>query len=45
MEARGYSPGEERTRYKVLKMTGKDYAVLVLAAVILAGLIVMAVVL
>ena len=25
MEARGYAPGEPRTRYKVLKMTGKDW--------------------
>lgn len=36
MEARGYAPGEERTRYKVLKMAGRDY-ILLLCAVGLLG--------
>ncbi len=28
MEARGYAPGEPRTRYKVLKLAGRDYILL-----------------
>ena len=28
MEARGYAPGEKRTRYKVLKMEKRDYFLL-----------------
>ena len=28
MEARGYAPGEKRTRYKVLKMGKRDYFLL-----------------
>lgn len=39
MEARGYAPGEERTRYKVLKMEGRDYVLLVCCAALLAGMI------
>lgn len=39
MEARGYAPGEERTRYKVLKMEGRDYVLLVCAFAILACMI------
>ena len=39
MEARGYSPGEERTRYKVLKMEGRDYVLLAGAAALLACMV------
>ena len=39
MEARGYAPGEERTRYKVLKMEGRDYVLLVCAAALLGFMI------
>ncbi|MBR3348609.1 MAG: energy-coupling factor transporter transmembrane protein EcfT [Solobacterium sp.] len=39
MEARGYAPGEERTRYKVLKMEGRDYVLLVCCTALLAGMI------
>lgn len=39
MEARGYAPGEERTRYKVLKMEGRDYVLLVCCLALLAGMI------
>ncbi|MBQ3459115.1 MAG: energy-coupling factor transporter transmembrane protein EcfT [Solobacterium sp.] len=39
MEARGYAPGEQRTRYKVLKMEGRDYILLFCAAAILAGMV------
>ena len=42
MEARGYAPGNERTRYKVLKMTGKDYVLLLCATGILALMVLMA---
>ena len=35
MEARGYMPGEPRTRYKVLKMEGRDY--ILLAGALLTG--------
>lgn len=35
MEARGYIPNRTRTRYKQLKMTSKDYVLLLLCAVIL----------
>ncbi|OLU45106.1 energy-coupling factor transporter transmembrane component T family protein [Faecalibaculum rodentium] len=44
MEARGYDPQRERTRYKVLQMTGIDYAGLAAAAAVLAGCIVLALV-
>lgn len=44
MEARGYDPQRERTRYKVLQMTGIDYAGLAAAAAVLAGCIVLAIV-
>ena len=44
MEARGYDPQRERTRYKVLQMTGIDYAGLAAAAAVLAGSIVLALV-
>jgi ferredoxin-NADP reductase len=39
MEARGYAPGEERTRYKVLKMEGRDYILLIVCAALLACMI------
>lgn len=39
MEARGYAPGEPRTRYKVLKMQGRDYIALILSAALLALMI------
>ena len=39
MEARGYSPGEERTRYKVLKMEGRDYVLLAGATALLACMV------
>jgi energy-coupling factor transport system permease protein len=42
MEARGYAPGEPRTRYKVLKMTGSDWALVAMAAGLLAGMIFLA---
>lgn len=44
MEARGYDPQRERTRYKVLQMTGIDYAGLAAAAAVLVGCIVLALV-
>lgn len=45
MEARGYAPGEPRTRYKVLKMHGNDYLLLVCTLLLLAALIAMAILL
>lgn len=41
MEARGYVPGEERTRYKVLKMEARDYILLIAAFLVLVGMIVL----
>lgn len=41
MEARGYVPGEERTRYKVLKMHMRDYILLFGALIILVGMIIL----
>lgn len=35
MEARGYVPNKQRTRYKQLKMSGKDYVLLLCSVVIL----------
>ena len=43
MEARGYAPGQPRTRYKQLKMESRDYVLLICAGLILAGMIGMAV--
>lgn len=43
MEARGYIPDKQRTRYKQLKMHLRDYILMVLSIAILAGLILMAV--
>ncbi len=42
MEARGYSPGQPRTRYKVLKMKLKDWCTVIGANLVLAGMIVIA---
>ncbi len=39
MEARGYAPGETRTRYKVLKMHSRDYILLLDAVCVLACMI------
>lgn len=39
MEARGYAPGEPRTRYKQLKMTLKDW-LLIIASLLLMGIII-----
>lgn len=39
MEARGYIPNRKRTRYKQLKMTGKDYVLLGVSLLILVGMI------
>ena len=39
MEARGYVPGEKRTRYKVLKMETRDY-ILLAGAFLVLGLII-----
>ena len=41
MEARGYIPSRPRTRYKQLKMRGKDVALLLLSVLILVGMIVL----
>ena len=45
MEARGYIPGAQRTRYKKLKFETRDYVLLAATVLILASMIVMAVVL
>lgn len=45
MEARGYAPGEERTRYKVLKMHARDYILLLVCAGLLAAMIALSVLL
>lgn len=42
MESRGYAPGQHRTRYKVLKIKGKDITLLVLSSMITVGLFVYA---
>lgn len=42
MEARGYAPGEPRTRYKVLKMRGTDWLLLGFAVGLLVLMIVFA---
>lgn len=41
MEARGYIPSRPRTRYKQLKMHGKDVALLLLSVLILVGMIIL----
>ena len=41
MEARGYCPGRPRTRYKVLKMEGRDYLLLAGAAALLGAMLVL----
>lgn len=35
MEARGYAPGQPRTRYKQLKITGRDWLFLILVIIVL----------
>ncbi|MBQ1809585.1 MAG: energy-coupling factor transporter transmembrane protein EcfT, partial [Erysipelotrichaceae bacterium] len=45
MEARGYVPGAERTRYKELIYHGRDHVLRILSLLILAGTIVLAFVL
>jgi energy-coupling factor transport system permease protein len=45
MEARGYQPGETRTRYKVLKMQAADWALVCGAVLLLITMIVLAYVL
>ena len=42
MEARGYVPDRPRTRYKQLKMLGKDYFTLFITVLLLGGLVAMA---
>lgn len=42
MEARGYAPGEPRTRYKVLKMERRDYILLLGSVLLLVCMIWMA---
>lgn len=39
MEARGYSPGEERTRYRIFKITTQDIILLIVSALVLVGFI------
>ena len=39
MEARGYDPQRQRTRYKLLKMGGIDYAGMLISALIMAACI------
>lgn len=39
MEARGYDPQKKRTRYKVLKMTGLDYAGMLSAGLVLVAVL------
>lgn len=43
MEARGYIPDKQRTRYKQLKMHTRDYILIFLSIAVLIGLIVMAI--
>ena len=45
MEARGYAPGEKRTRYKVLKMQARDYVLLLICAALLGGMIALSIIL
>lgn len=44
MEARGYNPGEPRTRYRQLKFAMRDYVLLAGASCVLAAMIVIAVI-
>ena len=41
MEARAYVPGAERTRYKKLKFASRDYILITLCILLLAGIIVL----
>ena len=43
MEARGYVVGAKRVRYKILKFATGDYAVIIIANLLLAGMIFLAV--
>ena len=45
MEARGYAPGETRTRYKVLKMTARDYMFVFGALLVLITMICLSIIL
>ena len=45
MEARGYAPGEKRTRYKVLKMQARDYVLLLICGALLGGMIALSIIL
>ncbi|SJZ49069.1 energy-coupling factor transporter transmembrane component T family protein [Anaerorhabdus furcosa] len=42
MESRGYAPGQERTRYKILKIKGRDIILLIGASCLSIGMIVIA---
>lgn len=42
MEARGYVPDRPRTRYKQLKMVGRDYITLLITMLLLGGLVALA---
>lgn len=44
MEARGYAPGQERTRYKVLKMQTRDYIMLSAAILIFVVLVIISII-
>lgn len=44
MEARGYAPGQKRTRYKVLKMQTRDYVMLSSATLIFVLLVIISIV-
>jgi energy-coupling factor transport system permease protein len=41
MEARGYDPGAKRVRYRQLVMKTSDWAILIAAHLVLAGIIVL----
>lgn len=43
MEARGYAPGKERTRYKQLVIKGHDWVFLILCFAVMTSMIVLAV--
>ncbi|MCF0116359.1 MAG: energy-coupling factor transporter transmembrane protein EcfT [Erysipelotrichaceae bacterium] len=45
MEARGYAPGETRTRYKQLKMVSRDYFFMAAAGMVLLACIVLSIIL
>jgi len=41
MEARGYIPNRMRTRYKQLKMEGRDYVLLIASVLVFAAMVAM----